>query len=139
MGVPERMLHEDGAQRVFEHGVFENYAWQRGETNAGADGVRDRDCHRSEAKYYPRRDVDVTLRACKGPGVPIGNHYTVVLDEILGRLRNTITLQIFPGGRDDERHRSQGTSNQPGRRRVCRSAYRKIIALLPEVYEPIFE
>ena len=37
---------EDGAQRVFEHGVFKHHARQRGETNTGADSVRDSDTHR---------------------------------------------------------------------------------------------
>jgi hypothetical protein len=34
---------------------------------------------------------------------------------------------------------SQGTSNQAGRRSVCRGAYRKIVALFDKIHEPIFE
>jgi hypothetical protein len=45
MGVPERMLHEDRTQRVFEHGIFKHHARQRGKTHTGTDGMRDRDRH----------------------------------------------------------------------------------------------
>ena len=115
MKVPERMVHEDGAQRAFEHGVFKHNAWQWGETHPGADGVRDRGTHGPEAKYHPYRNLDVTVWAREVPGLPIANHYAVVLGEILGRLRSTATPQIFIGARNHERHRSQGTRNQPER------------------------
>ena len=95
MGLPERMLRENGAERVFEHRVFEDYARQWGEPDTGADGVRDRDRHRPEAKYNPYRDFDVAVRACKRPSVAIANHDAVVLGQIVGRLRNTTTLQVL--------------------------------------------
>src|SRR5207244_5348010 len=60
------MLRENWAQRVFEHGIFKEYARQWGEPDAGADGVRDRDRHRSEAKYNAYRNLDVAVRGCEG-------------------------------------------------------------------------
>ena len=95
VGLPERMLRENGAQRVFEHRVFKDYARQWGEPDTGADGVRHRDRHRPEAKYNPYRDFDVAVRACKRPSVAIANHDAVVLGQIVGRLRNTTTRHVF--------------------------------------------
>src|SRR6267154_2082989 len=110
------MLREDGAQRVSEHRVFKEYARERGETDAGADGVRNRDRHRSEAKDNPYRGLDVTVRACEEPELSAANHDAVVLGEIPGRFRKSTTLHIVLRGCNDERHRSRGTSDQPGRR-----------------------
>src|ERR1700730_3821816 len=98
MGLPERMDPEGGTQRVFENGAFKHHARQCSETDTRADGVRDRDTHGPEAKHHTRRNLEVAVWACKVPGVPITNHYAVVLDEVLGRLRSTATLQIFLGG-----------------------------------------
>src|ERR1700679_1716641 len=114
----ERILGENGTQLVFEHRVFEGHARQCGETDAGADGMCDRDRHRSEAKYDSRRGFDIAVRACKGPRLSIADHDAVVIGEIPGRLRSTTTLQIFLRGRDYERHRSQGTSDKPGRKLI---------------------
>lgn len=46
--------------------------------------MRYRNTHRSEAKHNPGRDLEVAVRACEVPGLPIADHYAVVLGEILG-------------------------------------------------------
>ena len=67
LGVPERILRKNGAQRVFEHGVFKHRARQRRETDTGTDGVRNRHTHRSEAKHDSRRDFKVAVWAREVP------------------------------------------------------------------------
>jgi len=71
-----------------------------------------------EAKYNPCRRFDIAVRACQEPGLPVADHDAVVMGEIAGRFRNSTTLHIVLRGGNDERHRPQRTSDQPGRRLV---------------------
>ena len=102
-GPPEWIVGKNRRQDALERKVLNHEERQRRETDAGAHGVRD-SLDRSVAQDNSRGYFDLAVGSRKLPRLCSTNHDTVVPGEILGGLRHAATLQILPGGRNDERH-----------------------------------